>query len=362
MNQENLRKVLENYRTNLALINNDTHEEYFKWQAVQRFQKVWATDLPFAEKFKKATSECAVLLNNGHVSPLSGILKMAECEPQEVKHLFEDVLYADDGNDLELRQNHMDAFLDGIETIRQKHFPQFWKYRHDRRIASIYLTLFAPEENYIYKYTAAEDFATYTEFGFDIGSGETFSLSTYYKLCDLLVEALREDTALIEEQLEFRKDFYPDENLHLLAFDVMYCAKTYGLYKGISSHSKRESVRLQQAAVKEAQMEQERLANIESCMGKIQELQQNNDVFHSISLLNVQVHHKQYGIGVIIEQTGTNVTVQFQEKSTQFTINKKFPARPKFENDEEIVEIFTQYDNCMEQIEQLKKELAQLAG
>lgn len=204
MNQDNLRKILKNYQENLVLINNDTNEEYFKWQAVQRFQQVWSTDLPFVEKFKEATSACDVLLNNGHVSPLSGILKMAECEPQEVKRLFEDVLYADDNNDLELRQCHMDAFLDGIEAIRQKHFPQCWKYRHDRHVASIYLALYAPEGNYIYKYTAAEDFATYTEFGFDIGSGETFCLPTYYKLCDLLVEALREDTLLIEEQLKLK--------------------------------------------------------------------------------------------------------------------------------------------------------------
>ncbi|WP_409967479.1 hypothetical protein RFF05_12900 [Bengtsoniella intestinalis] len=361
MNQENLSKILANYGDKLEFLNTDPQDEWFKWEAVQRFQQEWAKDLPFAEKLKEATSKSSVLLDNGHVSPLSGILKMAECAPQEVERLFVEVLFADDGGDLALRQHHMDAFLEGIEAVRQQHFPQCWKYGQNRNTASVYLALYAPEDNYIYKHTAAEAFAKHSEFGFDIGIGETFSLANYYKLCDLLVAALEADAALVKKQEKYRNNLYTDEKLHLLAFDVMYCAKTYGLYHGVESLTKRESLQAQKLADQEAQEALVRLAKVEQLQREIHQLEQENEEFYAISLLHVQVHHKQYGVGMIIAQTGTTVMVEFQEKTTKFIINKKFSARPTFENDAEIVEIFTQYDVRTTQIERLKKELAKLS-
>lgn len=136
MNQENLKHIFQNYKNKMPVFNNPPHDEWFKWQAVQQFQQVWATNLPFPEKIKQATSKCEVLLDNGHVTPLSGILKVAECEPAEMERLFTQVLFADDGGDLEVRQNNIDAFLEGVECVRHQHFPQSWKFRQDRHIAS----------------------------------------------------------------------------------------------------------------------------------------------------------------------------------------------------------------------------------
>ncbi len=361
MNATNLSIILQNYHDKLELINNKTNEEYFKWEAFQHFQKVWATDLPFAEKFKEATSKCSVLLNNGHLSPVSGILKMAEQEPAEVERLFIEVLYGADGGDLTLRQEHMDEFLDGIEGVRQKCFPQFWKYAQNRNIASIYLALYAPEENYIYKYSEAEEFAKYTEFDFDIGSGQAFQLPLYYQLCDSLVDALRANTGLVEEQRIYRKDLYPDTNLHLLAFDVMYCSYAYGLYTGLESMTKAERLRNTKKAKAEAVLEQERQEKRADLENQIRLLRQANDVFTNIILLNVVVTHKQYGTGVIIEQMGTTVTVQFADRSVKFVINQKFTARPTFADDAKIVEACTKYDTNLTRIRGLERELQQLS-
>lgn len=51
------------------------------------------------------------------------------------------------------------------------------------------------------------------------------------------------------------------------------------------------------------------------------------------------------------------ITVQFADKTKCFIINKKYKLRPRFENDDEIVEAFTEFDDLKEQKRKLKKEL-----
>lgn len=100
MNIDNLHQLIGRYEQNYSLINNSKNDEIFKWRAVRCFQDVWFDDryesYPFAEKFRAATRECSVLVDNGQVSPSNGIVKMAEQEPEEVEHLFNEVLFTDD--------------------------------------------------------------------------------------------------------------------------------------------------------------------------------------------------------------------------------------------------------------------------
>lgn len=132
MNTANLNTLIQRYEDNFEWINNAEHDEIFKWRAVRCFQDVWFSeeveDMTFAEKFKAATKECSVLLDNGQVSPTNGIVKMAEQEPDEVERLFVEVLFADDQGNLQLRQDHVEEFLDGIEAVRERTFPSYWKY------------------------------------------------------------------------------------------------------------------------------------------------------------------------------------------------------------------------------------------
>lgn len=92
MNTSNLNTLIQRYEDNFEWINNKENDEIFKWRAVRCFQDVWfsesAEDMTFAEKFKAATKECSVLLDNGQVSPTNGIVKMAEQEPDEVERLL----------------------------------------------------------------------------------------------------------------------------------------------------------------------------------------------------------------------------------------------------------------------------------
>lgn len=363
MNIDNLHQLIGRYEQNYSLINNSKNDEIFKWRAVRCFQDVWFDDryesYPFAEKFRAATRECSVLVDNGQVSPSNGIVKMAEQEPEEVEHLFNEVLFADDNGDLELRQDHIEEFLEGIESVRQRCFPSFWKYSQDRHSAFTYLALYAPEDNYIYKYSEAEEFAKCIEYGIDIGSGRDFKLPAYYGMCDLVVEALQVHQPLLQKYRELVSgaDFYQDQSLHLLVFDIIYCARAYNLYSGMTFRTKSESVKaykLEELRKKEAA---EKQAQIDEISDQIHALELRVAELSSISLLNVQVQHKQYGTGIVIAQKTPTITVQFEGVAKSFIINKKFPARPTFEDDAEIVAAFTEFDDLSRRLVVLQQQL-----
>lgn len=142
MNYENLHKLIDRYEENIYYLNNETNDEKFKWHAVQQFQDAWfapeSQNMPFSEMFNRAQKASAVLVNNSTVQPANGIVKLAEKAPEEVERLFREVLFADDDDDIDLRQDHMEEFLDGMEVLLQQYYPASWKYRQDRHAASCY--------------------------------------------------------------------------------------------------------------------------------------------------------------------------------------------------------------------------------
>lgn len=350
MDAENLKMLLDRYEENFDLINNKENNEIFKWHAVRCFQDRWfspdAEGIRFSERFKAATRECSVLLDNGQVSPTNGIVKMAEREPEEVERLFADVLFADDQGDLQVRQDHVEEFLDGIEAVRQRCFPSYWKYSQDRHCAFTYLALYAPEENYIYKYREAEEFAKHIEYGVDIGSGQSFKLDAYYGMCDLVVSALREHSTLLKKHWDICDDScYRDHSLHLLAFDVIYCSRAYNFYPGISYIPKGQNTKAYTKEQLRLKEKAETLAQIAEIEAQIQAKDIELDQYRGISLLNVQVTHKQYGTGVVIAQNDNTIKVRFPDDlEKSFMIHAKFAARPTFEDDEQVVAAFTEFD------------------
>ena len=67
-----------------------------------------------------------------------------------------------------------------------------------------------------------------------------------------------------------------------------------------------------------------------------------------------------HGIGVVIAQDVNKIDVQFPEIKKSFILSKKYPARPRFEDDETIVDAFTEYGERMEKINSLKRQLDRL--
>ena len=366
MNTENLHELINRYENNYALVNDSKNDEKFKWGAVRGFRDVWFSDsassMTFAQLFDAATKRSSVLINNSMISPTTGIVKMAEQRPKEVERLVREVLFAEYESIADL-QNNMDGFLEEIEKIRQDLFPRFYRSKQDRHAASCYLAFYAPEEHFIYRYSEAEEFAKYIEFGKDLGAGVDFKLENYYELAEIVVNALKEHPSLIEKHDALFRDndhYYYDKSLHLMAFDLMYCCRCYNFYTGLSHAKKKDSIKAYTAQQLHEKEEAERQAKITELEDAIHSLDVQMEPFEEISLIGVEVTQKMYGNGTVIAQEGSKITVQFPAKTTAYFINKQYTMRPRFENDEEIVEAFTELDNLKAQKAKLEKELEQL--
>lgn len=359
MNYENLHELINRYEQNLYIVNNDKNDEIFKWKAVRCFQDAWfspdAAILPFHELFRRAKKESSVLVDNSSVSPSNGVVKLAEVAEEEVRHLFCDVLFAADNGDLTVRQNNMDAFIEGMEKLRQKYFPANWKYQQDRHAASCYLAMYAPAENFIYKYSHVEAFAQHVEYGKDIGSGGSFSLAHYYELANLVVEALREHQELIDNHTALLgPEHYRDDSLHLLAFDIIYCASTYGFFRNLAHKSKAEAIKGYKEEQKRQAEEAKRQAAIDVLDESILKLEMELDTYRSISLVGIQVYQKKEGYGIIIRQDVNVIDVQFDSGKKTYIISTKFPMRPTFEDDAEIVAAMTAYEDKVKELKRLR--------
>lgn len=366
MNDDNLRELLDRYCGRIPVLYGDKHDELFKWKAVKTFRDVWfspeAASEPFSVMFAAACRDSSVLINNSQVSPTNGIVKLAEAEPETVRRLFTDVLFAPDGGEIDRRQDNMESFLERIEAVRVKYYPQCWKYKQDRHAASCYLTFFAPEDNYIYRFSDADEFAKRIEYGVDIGSGANFRLSAYYKMCDRIAEAIKEDTQLMKAHFDSLRDcHYRDESMHILTFDLMYCSRTYNLYAGMEYLSKKESVKKHQETQRREDEDRKRGEMIAGLREDERALKIEMEKYEDISLLNVEVTQKQYGTGTVICQQGNLITVRFSDAEKSFYINRKYSARPTFDGDEEIVSAFTEYDLLKSRLRTVERQLAEAA-
>ena len=365
MNLENLHRLIDKYEENFYELNNSDHDESFKWRAAKKFRDVWFSEnsksLKFSEKFNEARKEFFILMDNSYVSPSNGIVKLAEKEQDTVEYLFNEVLFADDGGNIVTRQDNMERFLGLIDELRLKYYPQSFKFKQDRHSASCYLAFFAPDTNYIYRYSEAEIFAQHIEFGKDIGSGQYFRLDYYYEMCDKVVEALKEHPSLLEKHFTYlSENHYRDESLHLLAFDIIYCSRAYNYYNGMAHVSKKESIK----AFTEAQArEKERLekeARIFELQQELYALEMQIENYKTISLVNVEVDHHKYGKGIIISQDINKVFIKFSNCEKTFVIHNKYAGRPTFENDTEIVDAMSEYNDISDRIKKIKDELERI--
>lgn len=187
--------------------------------------------------FIKSMQEISNLIDNATVQPIGGIrlLLKQEKEVEFVRQSFRN-LFCEDGGDLDKRQERIDEFIDTVNAKIEKYVNGLWKYPQSRNSVIYYLNLWKPEENYIFKSTEATAWANCIEYGDDFGSGKTFSLKKYYKMCDELLEEIKDNQELLklhsERMTKEAKEY--DDKLHILVYDVIYCAYTYGFYQNMS--------------------------------------------------------------------------------------------------------------------------------
>lgn len=312
MNKAHLQKLFDSYVKHFEYLTDTVHDENYKWRAIKFFQDNFDIDaLDFPTMLAKATSETCNLIND-QTQPLYGIIECAKKEPETVRNLFKD-LYKEDNGDLILRQNKIEAFIDSSEKLKEKYFPGSWRYKQTQRSAMAYLMLRYPDDNFFYKYTEVTEFADCVEFYSDFANRSKFGLSLYYKMCEELIEQIRKHKALMEKHhsrfMNQNNSLYQDENLHTLAFDIIYTSQAYNFYDGITythldSKAKKEYLKKEEKA--EAQK-----AKLDDATKKLQQLNEAKQKILSLLSVGMKVRNLRNGEGIIQSYNDKIIIVLF---------------------------------------------------
>ena len=82
---DNISQVFSHYIENFVKINEDEHEEYYKWQACHEFKNLMDKALKTEDyKFSKAlmkVKECTRNIIDSYIQPFYGLVKFAEKSP-----------------------------------------------------------------------------------------------------------------------------------------------------------------------------------------------------------------------------------------------------------------------------------------
>lgn len=322
MNDKHVQQIFAHYIDQFEKINNAKHREYYKWQIIRRFRDEMDSALnASAEEFPAKLYEMKKLSENlidSYTQPFLGLVKFAEREPETVREMFRK-LYSDDGGNISQRQKQVQEFLVKSHGLRDKYYPDSYLYKDDMHSVTGYLFLYDPDHNYIFKAVHARKFADCVEFYDDWGTGDTVKLDVYYRMCDELVEAVKASRELMAVDAsrfengwgENADTFYPDTEKHLLAFDLIYCCSTYGLFDGISFVRPKSKERQLMQERKEKALQLSR--NLEKARARLQELEKAKEYVNSLYSAGAAVHHKKYGDGMIKRNSGTIITVEFPE-------------------------------------------------
>lgn len=322
MNENRVNQLFNKYIENFEKINTK-HEEYYKWQIAKAFKPLMDEALRtpasgFATKLydvKKLTSN----LIDSYTTPLYGLCKFAVKEPITVQQMFRELLYEDDGGDVEIRRNKIVKFLQRSHAIREKYYPDSFLYKDDFHSVTGYMFLYDPDRNYMFKSSHALKFADCVEFYDDWGSGDDVKLDVYYRMCDQLVDYIMQDEALLRtNDSRFEGGFgidansmHPDTEKHILAFDLIYCCSTYNLFDGISFSRPKSSER--QLMLERKTKAQELYARMLEAKENDLKLTEAKEYISEVYVKGTNIKHKKYGEGIIVSVNGTTVSVDFPE-------------------------------------------------
>ena len=329
MNKTHLHNILQQYIEKYDFLDDPRgNDEGYKWDVVKSFKENWDIEAKdFPNMFKSAFLEVQKtnLIDNKTVQPIGGItllLKYDE-EVEFVRECFKE-LFSDDNGDIDLRQERIETFIDKINLHIDKYVKGSWKYPQQRNNVIYYLNLWKPEENYIFKSTEATEWANCIEFGDDFGSGETFSLKKYYKMCDELLEELKTNDEIMQ-LYEIRKKTKAknfDDNGHILVYDIIYCAKAYNLYRNVPT-LKRLSTKQRIYLAETTEKREHLLENLSELSVEFERLSIEMEL---PNISGETVFHKKWGSGTVVTCQDGFVEVKFAEgiKKLQYpdSINK----------------------------------------
>ena len=326
MNTRNLSQIISNYIDKFEYINGKEHQEYYKWEIAKAFKPMMDAALALSdEDLPEKLMEVKRLTYNlidSYTQPFYGLVKFSEEEPQTVREMFLD-LYSGDDNNLADKTERAKAFLERSHALRDKYYPESYLYKDDMHSVTSYLFLYDPDNNYLFKASHALRFADCVEFYEGWGSGDNVKLDVYYRMCDQLVAYIKSDEALMKtDASRFEEGWGPDpETLHadtekhILAFDLIYCCSTYGLFDGISfdrPKTKEKQILLEKKKAAQHYAEELEIARQDAAI-----LEAAYDYLNTVYCVGNEVIHKQAGRGAITDSSRTTITIEFPGGSTK---------------------------------------------
>ena len=216
MNTQKVRAIIQCYKELFIEINK---EEFYKWEAVECFQKNWDIDAPdFYEMLKRSLCLTDNLLASQNYYPRELILKHAKVNPEFVRQLFKD-LY-DDEIQYEVRIQNFQA------DIKLKHKELLFENSTDQDLIAIvvYLCLMFPDNFYLYKYSMFKEFAKMVDYPDMPVGGSVNDVRFYYSLCDFIKVEISKDPELLELHHNRTKGTFFDKSYSILTQDVIYAA------------------------------------------------------------------------------------------------------------------------------------------
>lgn len=198
---------------------NHFHDEKYKWEAIQHFQKHWDIHAPnFKDMLEESLSKTYNLLASGYFYAKAMLLQFAEIDPEAVRAAFMN-LY-DESKNLEERVEAFWAFAEAWKATRN---PDGWKNHYQNTNAiSTYLWLRYPDKYYIYKYSECLEVAKALNSAFvPMRNSSPANVIGAYKLYDEISYQAMKDIELVRMFQEYiTADCYPDPYFRTIAIDI----------------------------------------------------------------------------------------------------------------------------------------------
>ena len=306
MIQAVLDKIFDQYVQRFYELNNLEHREFMKWEAAYEFSNFDFDDpTDFVKRLKHLNKICSVIIDKKSIHPFAALCTCAsvsEENAEKVRKMFVD-LFADDGNDLTVRQKKIDTFIKESDILRAACGKNGYTYENSQTSVMAYLALRDPENNYLLSTNKARELGARAGFGDDWGTLKNFKMDVYYRFCDELVAAINANDAICAQSARrFDLDFvdgkhgplHTDPNKHLLAFDIIYCAssETYALGN---------IVPVDPQVVKKYETAKEKQKIYLQAAEKKESLDEALSYLQGLAKVGQRIHHKKNGAGSIAE-------------------------------------------------------------
>ncbi len=315
MNKIHLQKVFSNYIEKFEKINEPGGENY-KWEIAEKFQHINIEDEDFTKQMLNAAKKMTETIHKMPFGAMDRYYNKYE-EKETVREMFRK-LFADKDCDFKEKQKKIDEFIEKSEELRQKYETGSRIYEIGQGEVMRMLFLKHPENNYGYKAAPAKEFADCIEFYEDWGPLTNFNLEKYYRMCDQILEEIKNNKALVEthkSRYECPNEFYADENLHILLYDIIFCAYYIGLYSGTTYDTINAKARNAHfEMVKKAKEKEEAFEKAQAVVNSFEEGKKYlADNFKE----GKSIHHKNCGDGIIksVNFKGKTFVAEFPQKS-----------------------------------------------